>query len=215
MQKTSRKSKINFAFFQSYRNFFLTPTICQMQETSSTFKKREKNLQLSGFHSRSCIGEGGGGWVRKKRRREEKRRGDWGEKEGNVCCNAIITPFCSPLRTLASANSYWLIRKYNKLVQQTKLAISVSLRRVVKHFPNDDFSVRLQTQCRCLQLSAWLSRNIFYTTIIQQNIGILSSECKCYLLRRMCIKCFSQHFPILCPTSHPLSSFLQTRSFEN
>ena len=108
-----------------------------------------------------------------------------------MCCNAIITPFCSPLRTLASANSYWLIRKYNKLVQQTKLAISVSLRRVVKHFPNDDFSVRFQTQCRCLQLSAWLSRNIFYTTIIQQNIGILSSECKCYLLRRLCIKCFN------------------------
>ena len=27
---TSRKSKINFAFFQSYRNFFLTLTICQI-----------------------------------------------------------------------------------------------------------------------------------------------------------------------------------------
>ena len=40
---------------------------------------------------------------------------------------------------------------------------------------------------RCLQLSPWLSRNIFYTTIIQQTIGILSCECKCYLLRRLCI----------------------------
>ena len=69
--------------------------------------------------------------------------------------------------------------------------VSVSLGRVVKHFPNDDFSVRIQNQCRCLKLSAWLSRNIFYTTIIQQNIGILSSECKCYLLRRLCIKCFN------------------------
>ena len=69
--------------------------------------------------------------------------------------------------------------------------ISVSQRRVVKHFPNDDFSVTIQNQCRCLKLSAWLSRNIFYTTIIQQNIGILSSECKCYLLRRLCIKCFN------------------------
>ena len=54
----------------------------------------------------------------------------------------MITPFCSPLPllTVASANSDWLIRQYNKLVQQTKLAISVGLRRVVKHFPNDDFS---------------------------------------------------------------------------
>ena len=69
--------------------------------------------------------------------------------------------------------------------------ISVSQRRVVKHFPNDDFSVRIQNQCRCLKLSAWLSRNIFYTTIIQQNIGILSSECKCYLLRRLSIICFN------------------------
>ena len=68
----------------------------------------------------------------------------------------------------------------------------MSLRCVVKHFPNNDFSVRIQNQCRCPQLSAWLSRNIFYTTIIQQNIGILSSECKCYLLRRLCIlKCFN------------------------
>ena len=102
----------------------------------------------------------------------------------------MITPFCSPLRTLASANSDWLIRQLNKLVRQTKLANSVSLIRcVVKHFPNDDFSGRFQNQCRCLKLSAWLSRNIFYITIIQQNSGILSSEC--YWLSRLCIKCFN------------------------
>ena len=34
-------------------------------------------------------------------------------------------------------------------------------------------------------------RNIFYTTIIQENIGFLSSECKCYLLRRLCIRRFN------------------------
>ena len=69
--------------------------------------------------------------------------------------------------------------------------VSVSLGRVVKHFPNDDFSVRIQNHCRCLKQSAWLFRNIFYTTPIQQNIGNLSSECKCYLLRRLCLKCFN------------------------
>ena len=36
--------------------------------------------------------------------------------------------------------------------------------------------------------SLLLSSNIFCTTIIQQNIGILSREC--YLLRHLCIKCF-------------------------
>ena len=40
-------------------------------------------------------------------------------------------------------------------------------------------------------MSAWFSRNIFHITIIQQNIGILSRECRCYLLRRLCIKCFN------------------------
>ena len=58
-----------------------------------------------------------GGGERKKEKEEVgkkgKRRGDWGEKEGNASYN---NPFCSPLR---------------KLVQQTK------------HFPNDDFSVRI------------------------------------------------------------------------
>ena len=41
------------------------------------------------------------------------------------------------------------------------------------------------------KLSAWLSRNIFHITIIQQNIGILSRECKFYLLRHLSIKCFN------------------------
>ena len=117
----------------------------------------------------------------------KKRRGGWGVKEGNACNNNPVL-FTS---ALAIANFDWLISQQNKLVKYTKLAISVSLCRVVKHFPNDDFSVRFQNQCQCLQLSAWLSRNIFYTTIIQQNIGFLSSECKCYLLRRLCIKCFN------------------------
>ena len=84
------------------------------------------------------------------------------------------------------------IRQKNKLIQQTKLAISVSLHRVVKQFLNVDFSVWIQNRYRyrCPKLSAWLSSNIFCTTIIQQNISILSRECKCYLLRHLCIKCF-------------------------
>ena len=71
------------------------------------------------------------------------------------------------------------------------MAISVSLPRVVKHFSNDHLSVRIQNQYRAFKLSVWFSRNIFHITIIQQNIGILSRECKCYLLRRLCIKCFN------------------------
>ena len=69
------------------------------------------------------------------------------------------------------------------------MAISVSLRRVVKHFPNDHLSVRIQINTGAFKPSAWFSRNIFHITIIQQNIGILSRECKCYLLKRLCIKC--------------------------
>ena len=94
-----------------------------------------------------------------------------------------------------SANSHWLQsdkRTSLLLIQQTKLAISVRLPHVVKQFLNDDFSVRIQNRYRyrCPKLSAWLSSNIFCTTIIQQNISILSRECKCYLLRHLCIKCF-------------------------
>ena len=63
-------------------------------------------------------------------RRSEKQKKEGGKKgegirERRKGTAAIITPFCSPLRTLATANFDWLI----------KLAISVSLRRVVKHFP--------------------------------------------------------------------------------
>ena len=66
------------------------------------------------------------------------------------------------------------------------------------YFLNDDFFRGIQLQDRCLMLSAWLSRNIFYITIIQQNIGILSSECKCYLHRRLCIKCFNTNNSKFC-----------------
>ena len=46
--------------------------------------------------------------VRKKRRREEKREGVGERRKGTP---AIITPFCSPLRTVETANSDWLIRQ--------------------------------------------------------------------------------------------------------
>ena len=46
-----------------------------------------------------------------------------------------ICEYWTTLQTLATANSDWLIKQQNKLVEYTKLAISVSLLRVVKHFP--------------------------------------------------------------------------------
>ena len=54
--------------------------------------------------------EGGGGKKAKKdgRKKEKKEGGKKGEAIGErrKGTPAIVTPFCSPLRTLASANSY-------------------------------------------------------------------------------------------------------------
>ena len=58
----------------------------------------------SAFESLRSKGEGGGGKKEKKEGGRKKRRGDWGKKEGNARYH--VTPFCLPLRTLASANSY-------------------------------------------------------------------------------------------------------------
>ena len=80
------------------------------------------------------------------------------------------------------------------------------------YFLNDDFFRGIQNQDRYLKLSAWLSRNIFYITIIQQNIGVLSSECKCYLHRRLCIKCLNNSNSKLCVRRVTHCRFLQTRS---
>ena len=49
----------------------------------------------------------GGG---KKEKKEGGKRGE-GIGERRKGTPAIITPFCSPLRTLATANSDWLIRR--------------------------------------------------------------------------------------------------------
>ena len=63
----------------------------------------------------------------------------------------------------------------------------------LKHAPSRKLPLTAhKTVFSHLKLSAcWLSRNIFYTTIIQQNIDVLSSECKWYLLKRLCIKRFN------------------------
>ena len=58
----------------------------------------------SAFDSLRSKGEGGGG-VRKKRRKEGGKKGE-GIGERRKGTPAIVTPFCLPLRTLASANSY-------------------------------------------------------------------------------------------------------------
>ena len=57
----------------------------------------------SAFDSLGSKGEGGG--VRKKRRKEGGKKGE-GIGERRKGTPAIVTPFCLPLRTLASANSY-------------------------------------------------------------------------------------------------------------
>ena len=59
----------------------------------------------SAFDSLRSKGEAGGGGVRKKRRKEGGKKGE-GIGERRKGTPAMVTPFCSPLRTLASANSY-------------------------------------------------------------------------------------------------------------
>ena len=58
----------------------------------------------SAFDSLRSKGGGGGG-VRKKRRMEGGKKGE-GIGERRKGTPAIVTPFCLPLRTLASAHSY-------------------------------------------------------------------------------------------------------------
>ena len=118
-----------------------------------------RSLIFTGQSTDSLKRGGGGGGESKK----EKERGLGRDEMGMP---AIITLFCSPLQRLASANSDWLIRQWNKLVQQTKLAISVSLHCVIKHYPNDDFSVRIQNQYWCLNpLSPYIHIQILQTDL--------------------------------------------------
>ena len=118
-----------------------------------------RSLIFTGQSTDSLKRGGGGG------EGEQERKGEGiGERWKGI--PAIITLFCSPLQRLASANSDWLIRQWNKLVQQTKLAISVSLHCVIKHYPNDDFSVRIQNQYWCLNpLSPYIHIQILQTDL--------------------------------------------------
>ena len=65
--------------------------------------RHHKDLGIA-FDSLRSKGEGGGG-VRKKRRKEGGKKGE-GIGERRKGTPAIVTPFCLPLRTLATANSY-------------------------------------------------------------------------------------------------------------
>ena len=56
---------------------------------------------------------GGEGGKKEKKAGGKKREGIRERRKGTP---AIITPFCSPLRTVATANSDWLIRQKHKLV---------------------------------------------------------------------------------------------------
>ena len=58
----------------------------------------------SAFDSLRSKGEGGGGGRKKRRKEGGKKGGGIGERRKGT--PAIVTPFCLPLRTLASANSY-------------------------------------------------------------------------------------------------------------
>ena len=62
----------------------------------------------SAFDSLRSKGVGEG--VRKKRRKEGGKKGE-GIGERRKGTPAIVTPFCLPLRTLASANSYCVNQK--------------------------------------------------------------------------------------------------------
>ena len=64
--------------------------------------RHHKDLGIA-FDSLRSKGEGGG--ERKKRRKEGGKKGE-GIGERRKGTPAIVTPFCLPLRTLASANSY-------------------------------------------------------------------------------------------------------------
>ena len=64
--------------------------------------RHHKDLGIA-FDSLRSKGEGGG--VRKKRRKEGGKKGE-GIGERRKGTPAIVTPFCLPLRTLASANTY-------------------------------------------------------------------------------------------------------------
>ena len=91
--------------------------------------------------------------------------------------------FCRGVLLFTSADAgvrkFWLVNQTIEQACSANQTGDLRLRHVVKHFPLDDFSVRIQNHY--VKLSVWLSRNIFYLillTIIRQNIGILSSECK-------------------------------------
>ena len=54
--------------------------------------------------------------------------------------------------------------------------------RIVKRFPNDDFSVRIQD--KNLELGAWFAYDICNITKVKQNVAILFSSSRRYLLCR-------------------------------
>ena len=58
-------------------------------------------------------GGGGGGWGGRKEKKEGRKQGE-GIGERRKGTPAIITPFCSPLRTLATENSDCMVNSDNR-----------------------------------------------------------------------------------------------------
>ena len=138
-----------------------TCKVVVMRSLWTGFRSRGETPRVTGVKG---VGEGN------KEKKEGGRKGEgiWERRKGTP---AIITPF---------------VYRYGRWRPQiligwsdnrTGLFSKVSLRRVVKYFPNDDFPIRFQNQYRCLSWVLGFSLNIFYLKIIQQNIGILFREC--------------------------------------
>ena len=92
----------------------------QLAYRDSARERVEKSLRRRFGRKLACVqhvagvkGGGGGAGVRegKKEKKEVGKKKGKGIGERRKGTPAIRTPFCSPLQTLASANSDWLIRQ--------------------------------------------------------------------------------------------------------
>ena len=112
----------------------------------------------------------GRGRVRKRRRRDDKRSGDWVDKEGNTCYNNPLF-FTS---ADAGVRKFWLV---NQTIEQACSANQTG----DPSYPASCCSMTSPLGFKINTLS-WVFGfpviSSLLLTIIGQNIGILSSECK-------------------------------------
>ena len=112
----------------------------------------------------------GRGRVRKRRRRDDKRSGDWVDREGNACYNNPLF-FTS---ADAGVRKFWLV---NQTIEQACSANQTG----DPSYPASCCSMTSPLGFKINTLS-WVFGfpviSSLLLTIIGQNIGILSSECK-------------------------------------